>query len=109
MFDFLKECFPRANRPGLVQLMMRSANAKFKKDIKFMKDLAEQGKIDGRSCYTYNIFFLVLSSRRAHPTDKNDILNKMIFGKDPETGQGLSDENIINNVRDLFSQFANGS
>ena len=38
-----------------------------------------------------------------NPTDKKDLLNSMLFGKDPVTGEGLSDDNIRNNVRVLFS------
>ncbi|CAF1473013.1 unnamed protein product, partial [Rotaria sordida] len=32
--------------------------------------------------------------RRKHPNDVNDLLNRMINGKESETGQQLSDENI---------------
>lgn len=36
--------------------------------------------------------------RKAHPQDKKDVLNTMLFGVDPKTGEKLSDENIVNNV-----------
>lgn len=40
----------------------------------------------------------VIDHRRANPTDKKDLLNAMLFGKDPKTGQGMPDENIMNNM-----------
>ena len=40
----------------------------------------------------------VVADRKAHPTDKNDLLNKMLNGRDPKTGQGLSDDNITKNA-----------
>ena len=42
---------------------------------------------------------LVIADRKANPTEKNDLLNRMLNGKDPKTGKTLSDENIKNNVR----------
>lgn len=40
----------------------------------------------------------VVAKRRAEPTDKKDLLNLMLNGRDPKTGEGMSDENIIHNV-----------
>ena len=40
----------------------------------------------------------VIKERRAHPTDKKDLVNAMILGEDPKTGKKLSDDNIINNM-----------
>jgi cytochrome P450 len=42
---------------------------------------------------------VVVDDRRAHPADTKDLLNIMLHGKDPKTGQGLSNDNIIRNVR----------
>ena len=41
---------------------------------------------------------LVLEERKAHPTDKKDLLTLMLTGKDKETGLGLSEDNIKRNV-----------
>ena len=48
---------------------------------------------------------IVVADRRAQPIEKKDLLTNMISGSDPKTGQGLSDDNITNNVRPflLFS------
>ena len=40
----------------------------------------------------------VLDKRRRHPIEKQDLLNVMLKNKDSKTGQGMSDESIVNNV-----------
>ncbi|KAF7973316.1 hypothetical protein HWV62_15559 [Athelia sp. TMB] len=82
MTDFLKESGARANRPTVVQALMSGTNAKYAEDMKFMTDLANQ----------------IIAERRAHPNDKKDSLNAMLHGKDPKTGQGLTDKSIMNNL-----------
>jgi hypothetical protein len=37
----------------------------------------------------------IVENRRANPTDKKDVLNTMIYGKDPKTGEVMRDELII--------------
>ena len=37
----------------------------------------------------------LIQHRRTHPTDKRDLLNAMIYGKDPKTGQAMDDELIV--------------
>ena len=44
----------------------------------------------------------VIAERRRNPTDKKDLLNIMLYSKDPKTGQSLSDVNIRNNVTGLL-------
>ncbi|OCH86500.1 cytochrome P450 [Obba rivulosa] len=80
--DFLVESGRRANRPFLVKSMMMGSNAKYEQDIRTMAQLAEE----------------IIAERKANPTDKNDLLNTMLNGKDPKTGKGLSDECIKNNL-----------
>lgn len=41
---------------------------------------------------------IVVRERKANPVDKNDLLGKMLEGKDPKTGESLSDRAITNNV-----------
>ncbi|KZT69908.1 cytochrome P450 [Daedalea quercina L-15889] len=81
MVDFLVESGLRAFRPTLVTNVM-GYNAKYEQDIKTMADLANE----------------IIADRRANPTEKNDLLNRMLEGKDPKTGKTLSDENIKNNL-----------
>lgn len=40
----------------------------------------------------------LLTTRRAHPSDKKDLLNAMIKRRDPKTGEGLDDPTIIRNM-----------
>lgn len=43
----------------------------------------------------------VVADRKKHPNEKKDLLDVMLNGRDKETGEGLSDENIAHNVRAL--------
>lgn len=45
---------------------------------------------------------LVVAERKAHPVEKKDLLNLMLEGKDPKTGQQLSDKAISNNASFFF-------
>jgi cytochrome P450/NADPH-cytochrome P450 reductase len=40
----------------------------------------------------------MVDHRRANPSDKKDLLNAMLFGKDPKTGEKMTDQSIINNI-----------
>ncbi|CAF1442470.1 unnamed protein product [Didymodactylos carnosus] len=44
--------------------------------------------------YIHKLCDEIVQHRREHPNDINDLLNRMIKGKDEETGYQLSDENI---------------
>ncbi|CAF4817787.1 unnamed protein product, partial [Rotaria magnacalcarata] len=46
------------------------------------------------TAYVYHLCDEIIKERHEHPIDVNDLLNRMINGKDPETGYQLSDENI---------------
>jgi cytochrome P450/NADPH-cytochrome P450 reductase len=101
MTDFLKESFVRITRPALLQALKIGSTAKYQDDIKLMTDLASQSMFNIYTTHltdTADRFYLVVAQRKAHPTDKRDLLNAMLNGRDPKTGQGLSDENITYNV-----------
>ncbi|TFK52531.1 bifunctional P-450/NADPH-P450 reductase [Heliocybe sulcata] len=82
MTDFLKECNARANRPSIVQALMTSTTAKWEADRKLMIDVSSE----------------IVKHRRHHPIEKKDLLNTMLYGRDPKTGQGLDDDAITKNV-----------
>ncbi|KAK1223348.1 hypothetical protein PQX77_013780 [Marasmius sp. AFHP31] len=82
MVDVLKECFLRTRRPSIIQGLMSGTNAKFEEDINFMKEIA----------------YKIVENRKENPIEKKDLLNAMLFGKDPKSGEGLSDEAIVNNL-----------
>ncbi|KDQ16558.1 hypothetical protein BOTBODRAFT_252416 [Botryobasidium botryosum FD-172 SS1] len=78
MTRFLTESGTRSRRPRVVQTFMKSANAQYEADIQTMVDTCDE----------------VVRERKAHPIEKNDLLNIMLHGKDPKTGESLSEENI---------------
>lgn len=78
MVEFLAESGKRAQRPGLIQSFMRSADYQYQQSIKVMKDLALK----------------IVAEKRANPSNKKDLINAMLTGKDPKTGEMLSDELI---------------
>ena len=91
-------------------------NTKYEHDIQVMADLANESAhyVSCDSVYSTATVHLsshlrwsianeescatVIEDRKANPTDKNDLLNRMLKGKDPKTGKTLSDDNIKNNV-----------
>ncbi|KAJ7794087.1 fatty acid hydroxylase [Mycena olivaceomarginata] len=82
MGDFLGESGARANRPRVLQAVMRAANAKYEADIKMMRGLADE----------------IVATRKAHPIEKKDLLDIMLNSRDPKTGQGMSEESIAENL-----------
>ncbi|CAE6527638.1 unnamed protein product [Rhizoctonia solani] len=78
MMDFLIECNMRTRRPAFMKKLPLKMNAKFKADAEVMNKLARQ----------------IVQERKQTPIDKKDLLNAMLNGRDPQTGEGLSDENI---------------
>ncbi|KAI0754463.1 bifunctional P-450/NADPH-P450 reductase [Daedaleopsis nitida] len=82
MADFLIESGLRANRLSFVQNMMTGTNAKYEEDKHILDSLVEE----------------ILQDHRANPPEKNDLVQVMLTGRDKETGLGLSDENIKNNL-----------
>ncbi|KAH7336803.1 cytochrome P450 [Rhizoctonia solani] len=78
MGDFLKESFLRIRRPKILQALLYGSNAKYATDMETMNTLAEK----------------IIDDRKKHPSTKKDLLNAMLLGLDPQTGQGLSEDNI---------------
>lgn len=83
MSDFMTEAGNKAARPQIMRLFAFKANAKYKADIKVMNELADE----------------IIATRRAHPTPKKDLLNAMLNGRDPQTGESMNDEAIANNLK----------
>jgi cytochrome P450/NADPH-cytochrome P450 reductase len=82
MVGLLQESGARAGRPGIANYFMRSAQQKYDADIALLKKIAGD----------------LAAERRANLDDKKDLLNVMLNGRDPKTGEGLTDESIINNM-----------
>ncbi|EJD48679.1 cytochrome P450 [Auricularia subglabra TFB-10046 SS5] len=79
MGSFLAECGRRASRPGILQLFARSATAQYAEDQRVMLEIAKK----------------IVDERRAKPNDRRDLLNLMLNGRDPQTGRGLTDKSIF--------------
>ncbi|KAK6531769.1 hypothetical protein TWF694_002938 [Orbilia ellipsospora] len=82
MVDFLIESGNRGRRLPAMNMIPGQATDKYFRDIEFMKQVAND----------------LLKERKENPCDKKDLLNAMIKGRDPQTGKGLSDELIVNNM-----------
>ncbi|KAM6534361.1 hypothetical protein FALCPG4_004002 [Fusarium falciforme] len=82
MFEVLAEADIQAALPDMAIRLRRSSLAKFKKNI---------GKLTG-------ICKDIIHQRKENPVDGRDLLNAMLHGRDPKTGEGLSEESIIHNM-----------
>lgn len=82
MNDILVECARRSSRPSFMTWLARGAQHKWDEDYSRLHDVATD----------------VIAQRRSNPTAKKDLLNALINGRDPKTGEGLSDESIRNNM-----------
>lgn len=82
MVGFLLESGRRAQRTRIGALFAGSTDRQYFEDIALMRNVAQE----------------MVNHRRANPIDKKDLLNAMLFGKDPKTGERMSDESIINNI-----------
>ncbi|KAI9048833.1 hypothetical protein LZ554_007664 [Drepanopeziza brunnea f. sp. 'monogermtubi'] len=82
MLGLLQESEARARRPAVANFFYRSAQQKYDADIALLRNVATE----------------VVKERRSAPNDKKDLLNAMINGRDPKTGEGLTEESILNNM-----------
>ena len=78
MVNVLLESGRRTQRLSLQNALMIGTARRFNDDIAYLHQLCDE----------------IVKERREHPDEVNDLLNRMIQGKDPETGYQLSDENI---------------
>ena len=80
MVGALRESSSRSRRPAFATRLMFSTRRRFDEHIRYMHGLADD---------------LVEQRRRApQPDGHDDLLSIMLKGRDPETGEGLSSENI---------------
>ncbi|KAH9899295.1 fatty acid hydroxylase [Cubamyces lactineus] len=82
MGDFLTECANRANRPPIMNTLMRGSSAKYEADMKIMNDLVDE----------------LIEDHKKNPTEKQDLLSIMLNGVDQKTGKRMSDESIRMNL-----------
>jgi cytochrome P450/NADPH-cytochrome P450 reductase len=72
----------RARRPGLLNNLPTNENAKYWNDITYLRNLSQE----------------LIDARKNNPIDKKDLLNALILGRDPQTGKGMTDSSIIDNM-----------
>ena len=82
MQDVLLEAGKRSIRPSLIRRLMQSADKKYFDDIEVLQSTAQQ----------------IVADKRANPTDKKSLVNAMLYGKDPKTGERMSNESIADNM-----------
>jgi cytochrome P450/NADPH-cytochrome P450 reductase len=82
MVGFLSESGKRIARPAVVNSFMTKTNAKLKADQEYMDRVSRE----------------LVQHRKDNPTNRKDILNSMIHGKDPQTGETMRDELIMANM-----------
>ena len=82
MQEVLVEGGRRSVRPSLVNRLLKSAEKKYTDNIEVLQSTARE----------------IVTDKRAHPTDKKSLVNVMLYGKDPKTGEKMTDESIANNM-----------
>lgn len=80
MVDALAEADARTRRPEIASKMLLRTSRAYENDIELMRSVADE----------------LIAERRRDPdgAQKKDLLGLMLQGRDPDTGEGLSDENI---------------
>ena len=80
MVDALKEAGARGRRPQMANKLMVLTRRRYEDDVRLLHEVADA----------------LIAERRRDPdaAQKKDLLSLMLEGRDPQTGEGLSDENI---------------
>ncbi|RAK95081.1 bifunctional cytochrome P450/NADPH--P450 reductase [Aspergillus ibericus CBS 121593] len=82
MLGTLQVASHRSQRPALLNQLPTSENNSFWNDIAYLRNLARE----------------MADERRKNPSDKKDLLNALVLGRDPQSGKGLSEDSIIDNM-----------
>jgi cytochrome P450/NADPH-cytochrome P450 reductase len=82
MVQFLKLSEIRGSTPALFRAFGMGNQKKWTESIQYMRDLSRE----------------LVQERRKNPRDTKDLLNAMIIGKDPITGEHMTEESVIDNV-----------
>ena len=82
MLGLLQGSGDRSRRPALLNSLPTAENTKYWNDISFLRKLAQE----------------MVNARKEKPEDKKDLLNALILGRDHQTGQGLTDDSIVDNM-----------
>ncbi|SPN99276.1 related to fatty acid omega-hydroxylase (P450foxy) [Cephalotrichum gorgonifer] len=82
MEDSTSEAMKRPNRPAILNKLVHGG--KFKKSIRTMREYADE----------------IVEHRKANPGDdaRNDVLSALLHGKDPQTGKGFTESQVIDEI-----------
>ncbi|THC91483.1 hypothetical protein EYZ11_009066 [Aspergillus tanneri] len=82
MAGMLGESWHRSLRPAFSRFLFVEQDIQYRADISKLEYVARD----------------LLETRKRNPTKKKDLLNAMIFNRDPKTGEQLEDDAIIRNM-----------
>ncbi|KAF7524958.1 hypothetical protein G7054_g11240 [Neopestalotiopsis clavispora] len=82
MISFLAEGSVRSALPDWMNSLRMRAAKRFGRDIKVME----------RTCLA------ILQKRRKSPVASDDLLNRLLNGRDPQSGKGMTDAQIVHNL-----------
>lgn len=82
MFEVLAEADIQANLPDLAIRLRRSSLSKFKKNTSKLNGICKE----------------IIDQRRENPVERRYLLDAMLHGRDPKTGEGLTEESVIQNM-----------
>ncbi|KAF2471722.1 fatty acid hydroxylase [Lindgomyces ingoldianus] len=82
MLGVLSSGLRRQRTPKLIQKFQWSENEQLAKDSSYLKEVSKN----------------IVRHRRENASDKKDLLNAMLNGKDPKTGEGMRDDLIASNM-----------
>ena len=70
MVGLLVESGNRSRRPHVADYFFRSRKEQYDQNLRYVRQTAKE----------------LIDNRRAHPSEKKDLLNAMLYNKDPQTG-----------------------
>ena len=82
MQEVLLEAGRRSVRPSFLKRLMRSADQKYADEIEVLQSTALK----------------IVADKRANPTDKKSLVNAMLNGRDPKTGERMTNQSIADNM-----------
>ncbi|GME23747.1 hypothetical protein GTA08_BOTSDO08492 [Neofusicoccum parvum] len=82
MNSWLKDADKQSSRPEFVNNLRILAMKKFEADVKTMRTICQD----------------IVDQRRKQPVEAPDLLNSLLYNKDPKSGEGLNDGSIIDNM-----------
>ena len=80
-------------------LAARSQVGQIGQRIKVLLQPSYVAQLKADTAYMVDVGRELVQHRRDNPTDKQDLLNNMIHGKDPKTGETMRDELIAANMQ----------